>query len=286
MTTATLANPGEARLSVRGALRSEWIKLRSLRSTWWCVALVIVLSTAFGALLALTGSRPAAGEVTLEAQQAALVQVATLGVTLTQLVVAVLGVLAIGGEYGTGMIRSTFSAVPSRPLAILAKAAVLAAFSFLLGALSIAVTAAVAWPLMAASGVTTAWLTPAVLLPMLGGAGYLALIALLAFSVGAVLRNSAGGIATILGVLLVLPTLLQLVAGRITWIMNVALVLPSSAGAKMFGYSAATGSAQAAADAARHGLLYLQPWAGALVLAAWAAVGLACAVVLTSRRDA
>ncbi|HVX08276.1 ABC transporter permease [Humibacter sp.] len=289
MTTATLTpSPLDGiRLKFGGVLRSEWIKLRSLRSTMWCLGLVVLLSIGFGLLLALTVDIPSAGNLPDANQHQLQVQVATLGVNFTQLIVAVLGVLVISGEYGTGMIRSTFVAAPGRLGAFFAKAIVLAVTTFVVGVVSIALSAVVAWPILAGKGVTISPMDSSVLLPLLGGAGYLTLIAVLAFAFGAILRNSAGGIATILGLVLVVPTILEILTRltKATWISNVSAFLPSSAGGKMFAYVDGSTATQAADQAAKQGLVYLQSWEGLLVLVAWVAAGLIVGAVLTKRRD-
>jgi ABC-2 type transport system permease protein len=289
MTTATLApSPLDGiRLNFGGVIRSEWIKLRSLRSTVWCYGLVILLTVGIGLLLALTVNLPTGATPSAANQYQLQVEAATLGVNFTQLIVAVLGVLVISGEYGTGMIRSTFVAVPGRLGAVFAKVIVLAVTTFVVGAVSIALAAAVAWPILSGKGVTASPLDSSVLLPMLGGAGYLTLIAVLAFGFGSILRNSAGGIATILGLVLVVPTVFRILFDltQASWTTNVADFLPSSAGGKMFEYVDGTTATQAADQAAKAGLVYLDSWQGALVLTAWVVVTLVAGLALTKRRD-
>lgn len=290
MTTATLS-PGRLdgiRLTFGGAMHSEWIKLRSLRSTVWCYGLVVLLTVGFGLLLALTFSRQSGSPLPDAGQHHLQVQLATLGVNFTQLIVAVLGVLVIGGEYGTGMIRSTFIAVPGRLGAFFAKAIVLAVTTFVVGIVSIVLAAVVAWPVASGKGVTVSPFDPSVLMPLLGGAGYLTLIAVLAFGFGSILRNSAGGIATILGLVLVVPTVLQIISGltKATWVANVAAFLPSTAGGRLFEYVDPSTVSETADQSAKAGLVYLEPWQGGLVLLAWVAAGLILGAVLTKRRDA
>jgi hypothetical protein len=290
MTTAALApSPLDGiRLNFGGVLRSEWIKLRSLRSTVWCYGLVILVTIGIGLLLALTLNVPAGPTLPAASQHSLQVQAATLGVNFTQLIVAVLGVLVISGEYGTGMIRSTFVAVPGRLGAFFAKVIVLAVTTFVVGAVSIALAAAVAWPILSGKGITASALDSSVLLPMLGGAGYLTMIAVLAFAFGSILRNSAGGIATILGLVLVVPTVFRILfeLTQATWTTNVSAFLPSSAGGKMFEYVDGASVSQAADQAAKAGLVYLEPWQGTLVLAAWIVITVVIGLVLTKRRDA
>jgi ABC-2 type transport system permease protein len=110
-------------LTFGGVLRSEWIKLRTLRSTFWCYVLIVLLTIGLALLIAAAqrtapGTAPGSGAATptvtlsAAAQQAAWIRDATLGINFSQLVVAVLGALVITGEYSTGMIRSSFAAAP------------------------------------------------------------------------------------------------------------------------------------------------------------------------------
>lgn len=282
MTAATATQPTdqrEPRLTFLGTVRSEWIKLRTLRSTWWCAGVLVVLSGLIGLLVSLA----LAGDQRLPPtqQDALAVQVLTLSVNFTQLVAAVLGVLVISGEYGTGMIRSTFTAVPRRLPAVLAKLLVLAVAVGLIGLASTALTVLVSAPVLGAQGVGLAP-DAALWLPVLGGSLYLVLVAVLAFSIGALLRNSAGGISTVLGLLLVAPVVVSLAAAisRQEWLQNVDAVLPSSAGSRLFAF-ASPGPDLGATS----GALVLNGWGGLGVLLAWIAVFLVPALVLTRRRD-
>jgi len=284
-TTAALKAPTTGRTAVTfpRVVRSEWIKLRTLRSSMWCLALVLLLTIGFGLLLAATVNAPEHGAMPADAQRQLVVQVATLGVNFTQLVVAVLGVLVISGEYTTGMIRSTFAAVPTRLPALFAKLLVMVVVTFVVGLVAIVVTAVVTAPILDGKGVHFHLFDSDVMLALLGGAGYLALIAALAFGVGAILRNSAGGIASALGLILVVPAILSIIS-RITnaiWIQNVAAFLPSSAGEKMFALAHSGAAPSAASD-----VITLTGGSGLLVLVAWVVVFLAIAAVLVKRRDA
>ena len=126
MTTATLTYERAAatgRVTFPRVLRSEWIKLRSLRSTVWSFAIVIAVSAGLALLMGL-GIPAADGAVPADTQTTLVLQASLFGVFFGQLVIAVLGVLVISGEYSTGMIRSTLTAVPRRLPALWAKAVV------------------------------------------------------------------------------------------------------------------------------------------------------------------
>jgi ABC-2 type transport system permease protein len=266
-------------LSFGGILVSELIKLWTLRSTVWCCAIVLTLAFGIGLLASLTiGSGQSA--IPNTEQQVQAVSAATIGILFSQLVLSVLGVLVISGEYGTGMIRSTLTAVPKRIPALLGKAIVLAVTSFALGLVTIYGAALLGLPFLSNSGIHTNFADPKLNLALLGGAAYLALIALMAFGIGAIIHSSAGGIATALGLLLVLPTVLQIFASitQAAWVQNVANFLPTNAGGHLFAYSS-DGSTTA-------GVISLNATSGGLVLVAWAAVAIVVAAILLRRRDA
>ncbi|HEY0260700.1 MAG TPA: ABC transporter permease [Lacisediminihabitans sp.] len=269
------------RVTFPGVLRSEWIKLRSLRSTLWCLGLVVFISVGFSALVAGVYHVENVAAVPVESGRQLQVLAATVGVSFSQLVAAVLGVLVITGEYSTGMIRSTFSAVPGRLAAYFAKLIVLALVVFLVSAVSLALSALVATAIFSSRGLHTDLFSGQVLLPLLGGACYLAMISMLAFSTGAIVRSSAGGIATVLGVLLVLPVVLSLTASltQAKWVDNMTQFLPSQAGAKLYAFQP-THEAQVPS-----GTVSLDVWQGLLVLAAWVVVPLVVGAVLVKRRD-
>jgi ABC-2 type transport system permease protein len=285
MTTAAIdTHTGKrlSRLTFGGVLRSEWIKLFSLRSTLWCYLILIVVTIGLGLLLSLVRNPTVGGTLSAEAQRATVVQAITAGTSLGQLIVAVLGALVITGEYGTGMIRSTLTAVPKRTPALVAKALVFGVTTFVVALVSVAVTALITAPLFPNVGVHVDILDSRILLPLLGDAGYLALLGMLSLAIGAIIRSSAGGIAAALGLVLVVPTVLIIVYGvtQQMWARNVDSLLPSSAGGLMYAY------VPSQAAPVTKGLITLDPTQGTLVLVAWVVVIFVIAAVLLKRRDA
>ncbi|NNC10855.1 ABC transporter permease subunit [Planctomonas sp. JC2975] len=283
-TPAPAASPLDGiRLRFGGVLRSEWIKLRSLRSTVWCLGIVIVLAVgvagASAALLHLENPSTMSSDIA----NGYLVSAATVGLAFTQLAVAVLGVLVISGEYATGMIRSTYTADPRRLGAYFGKFIVLAVVVFVVGIVTEGVSAILATVIFHARGLEADLTAPSVLLPLLGGALYLTLIAVLAFAIGSVLRSSAGGIATILGMLLVLPVVAGLIAGltQAKWVANVASFLPASAGDTLYAYTPPNSTHVEVSN----GIISLEAWQGGLVLLAWVVVVTILGAILTKRRD-
>jgi ABC-2 type transport system permease protein len=277
MSTATTSGtpvstfvPSGSGLTFGGSLRSEWIKLRTVRSTIWSYATVIVISLGMAALMSLALNL-GGSEVPTGRHAAFLAQAGTFGVFFSQLVVAVLGVLAISGEYSTGMIRSSLTAVPKRLPMLAAKAVILFLCTFVVGAISTFASALVATPILAGQGITASFADPDLFLPLLGGALYLALVAVFSLGVGAILRSSAGGIAAALGIVLLLPIVLMMIPAD--WAADVQPYLLSNAGLAIFGLSVFVP-------------ITLEVWQNILVTVAWVVAALAAAAVLLKCRDA
>ncbi|GAA1752568.1 ABC transporter permease subunit [Agromyces humatus] len=291
MTTATMPQeitPVARDLGFAGIIRSEWIKLRSVRSTWWSLAILLALTVGLGAQVSSSLSfQGVAGVPTQDAVQDLAVYAVMVSTDFGALIVGVLGVIVIAGEYGTGMIRSTLTAVPMRVPVLFAKALVLAAAIFVVSAVAFAVTVPISVGLLAGNGVAVRLDDPQYWLALLGGTGYLVLVGLIAFSIGAVLRNTAGGIAVALALLLAAPVALGLVLGLTpsTWLETVSTLLPSLAGTVLYSYPTTQSWVNLSTVTADDGWL-TEPWQGALVLIVWVVVLFTAAAVLLRRRDA
>ena len=280
MSAIVASSPGHlSRLSFGGILRSEWIKLRSLRSTAWCYAIVIAVTIGLGALYSLNTQGQG---LTADDIRGLAVGSSTLGVNFAQLVIAVLGALMITGEYGTGMIRSTLAAVPKRVPALIAKCLVFGVATFVVSAIALAGTAVASWLVLSNNGIHADFFDGRVLLPLLGAAGYLALIGVLSLALGAIIRSSAGGIAVALGLILVAPLILRILASvtRAVWPVNVSAFLPNSAGGLLWAYTSGPTAP------APSGYIVLTTLQGGLILGAWVVVALVIAAILLKRRDA
>jgi ABC-2 type transport system permease protein len=269
MTTMTLTRSRLGHdVGFGGALRSEWIKFWTLRSTYWALGTALVLSVGISLLAALAiGSITGPDEVAMNVTAG---QLGAFGIFLTQLVFGVLGAIFITGEYGTGMIRSTFAAVPTRLPALFAKAVVLFMTAFAAG-LAIIVAATVTGSLTFASvgrPVEFAEFGPEVALPIVGGALFLALLSVFALGVGAIVRAGAGAIAIVLGLLLIVPMVLGAIP--VEWVQDVSLYTIASSG---------PGLADATAIDADF-------WRDLLVTLAWPTVAMAGAAAVVVRRDA
>jgi ABC-2 type transport system permease protein len=249
-------------------LVSEWIKLRSLRSTALTLLAAVV---AMIALAWLVGWATNAHWATMQPDERAgfnPIDRSLAGVNLAQLAIGVLGVLLITGEYATGMIRATFAAVPRRLPVLWAKAALYAVVTFTLMLVSAFLAFLVGQHFLASHGTTLS--APHAWRAILGVAVYLTLIGMLAVAFGFLIRSTAGGIATLFGLLLVLPGVGQLLPA--SWQAHTLPYLPSNAGSSMF--------------SVRVDPTALSPGTGLLVVCIWVAVALALAAVVVRSRDA
>lgn len=268
------------RVTVRPAtfgrlVAAEWIKLRSLRSSWWMLA----VGTLFLPLLAVSrmASIAQVPEAVGSPGMVGAVYV-TSGVALTQLVFCTLGVLAVTAEYGSGQIRSTFVAAPTRLPALGAKVLVAVAAVVVASLVGVALAWAGSAAWFEVTGMSVDLTRAEDLRIVLGVPLYLAAATALACGIGAIVRHSAAGVAAVLGLLLVVENGL----GAIPWapLQTLAAHLPSSAGTRLL-QSDAVGSVLTTSSSTA-----LTPWEGFAVMLGWVLVALAVAAVLLRRRDA
>lgn len=273
--TADTDRPGHAggdhRVTFGRVVRSEWTKLRSLRSTWIVlgvtVALTVGLAAAFGHGF---GSQVRAGEVAPTVARS--VDVTFIGIDLPALIMGVFGILQMTGEYGSGLIRTSLAAVPKRGPLLLAKAVVLAAVTAALMVPACLVSFVVCQALIGdqGAGLTDAGAPRAVL----GAAAYPVAVALLGLGTGALLRHSAPTITVFVVVLLIVPVLL-------------APALPDDLEKAVLPYvPVAAAQATYALQAGGWPVPLLSPGRAALVLACWVIAVLAAGLAALSRRDA
>jgi len=266
-------------------LHSEWIKFWSLRSTVWTLAATVAVMSAVGGLAAFFTARDASNPSAKPQDAADLTRLLhdpgliLTGTELVKFVVAVLGVLIITGEYSTGMIRSTLTAVPRRLPALWAKALVL--FAVTTGTVVVAEVLSwlVAAPTLHAHHAALDLSSAETQRILVGGVLYLAGISLLAFAIGAILRVAAGALAAALGLLLVVEVLFRTLPVHL--LRQVSPFLPATAGHQLLVTQSSIDQARATSSAP-----VLDPWVGFTVLVAWVAVALAVAAVQLRRRDA
>lgn len=250
-------------------LVSEWHKLRTVRSTWWALAAVAVFNVAGAAALGIV--LPKTFNASQQASHRDPVQLALIGLHLSQVAIGVLGVLVISSEYTSGMIRASLTAVPSRRLLLAAKASVLAVTAVVAGlASSYAAWLAFQVFVPAGSPMRMPLSDPGVARAFTGAGLYLGLLALAGLGLGAVLRSGAGAITALFGVLFVPSIIMQLLPD--SWQNTVGPYLPMNAAESVY-----------RVPQAPH---FLAPWAGLGVLCGYAAAALAAGFILIGRRDA
>jgi ABC-2 type transport system permease protein len=204
--------------------RAEFTKVRSVPSTGWSLLTGAALIIGFGVLYAIVCvSRPPTDPASFDGAGAALA-----GVQLAQTAAGVLGALVITGEYATGSIRTTLTAAPRRGRVLGAKAAVVAATTFLVSLPSAFAAFVLGQRTLAPQHLDTSLGQPGVLRAVVGSALYLTLVALLGLGLGALLRNTAGAVAALFGLLFGLPIAAGLLPASIA--DHVGRYLPSSAG--------------------------------------------------------
>jgi ABC-2 type transport system permease protein len=256
------------------ALSAEWTKIRTLPGTGWllfgAVAVTVAVSAATSAALSCTSSSACHPDIT---------QLSLTGTDLGQAVVAVIAVLAVTGEYATGMIGTTLAAVPSRSVVLAAKAAVVTALALAAGIPAAGGSLLAGRLILPGQGYTPAHGYPdlsladaTVLRATIGTVLYLALIALLSLGVATAVRDAAASIGIVLGLLYLFPVL-GLAVTSPGWHRHLQQIAPMTAGLEI---QASTGLRA----------LPISPWAGLGVLAGWAAAALLAGGLLLRLRDA
>lgn len=247
-------------------LRSEWTKLRSLRSMIVCAALILVSMVGIALVLGIrwsqqTGRMPDGFDPTL---------VGLSGVYLAQIIAGTVGVLTISSEYTTGMIRATFSAVPQRPAILAAKALVLTAAMLVLGEVTSFASFTLAQGFLEHKHAGASLSDPGVLRAVVGAGLYVPAVALLGFGLGAVVRHTAGALSAFFAVLFAPTALVDLLPD--SWRNAIIDYLPANAGSQIF-------TVVQSHDA-------LAPWTGLGVFCLYAAVAIGAGFVLVAERDA
>jgi magnesium-transporting ATPase (P-type) len=250
-------------------VRSEWTKLRTVRSTYWSVLAAIVagvgLSAAISAATASAySSFDAHDRLTFDPTSISLA-----GLFFSQLALGVVGVLGITAEFSTGMIRTTLSAVPQRGMVVVAKSLVLGVAAFVVGVITSFAAFFVGQAIFSSKHLDVSISDAGVLRAVFGGSLYLAVLVLFALGIGLLIRHSAGAITTLVGVVFILPGVTGALPDK--WQHDFARYLPANAGGALTNVKVATTS--------------LSPWVGFLVFCAWAGVALVVGGYLLRRRD-
>ena len=247
-------------------IRSEWIKIRTVRSSWFVLAATVLGIAVIGLLVSYVNNAHWSSMNASDRAGFNPVNQDLIGVNLAELTVGVLGVLAVTGEYATGMVLATFAAVPGRLPVLVAKASVLAAVTFAVSLVTVLITFAGGQALLGSHGISLA--RPEAVRAVLGATLYLTVVAVLGVGLGFLIRSTAGGIATLIGVLFVLPIMVSALPGS----SGFERYLPSMAGRAVFIMNGGDGM--------------LSPWLGFVVFLLYTAIVLAAAALALCRRDA
>lgn len=254
------------------AVRAEWTKLRTVASTGWLLVVTVGVTVAVSAVAAsvLHVNRGSPQDPT---------KLSLAGVQIGQALIAVLAVLAVSEEYGTGMIRVTLTAIPRRLTLLAAKAANLAGLTMLVGLIAVAGCLLAGRLILPGAGIDPAHGYELISLshaPTLRAAAgsvlYLVFIGLLSLGVATAIRDTATSVGAVFGLLYLPPIAAQLV-GDPTWRRHLEQIAPMTAGLAV----------QATTNLRS---LPIAPWAGLGVLAAWAAVSLLVGGMVLRLRDA
>jgi ABC-2 type transport system permease protein len=258
---------------MRQALNAEWTKLRTETTTLWLLLGAVILTVALGAGVssgAMCGARGCSGDPA---------ELSLTGVMLGQAVIAVLAVMAIGNEYHTGMIRTTITLMPRRPVVLAAKAVVLTCVVASASAIAILGSLLAGRYILPGNGFSPehgfaplSLADGSTLRAAIGSVIYMSLIALLSLGAATAVRDSATGIGIVLGLLYLFPILAKVIKDP-EWQRHLQQIAPMTAGLAI----------QATRDL-QH--LPISPWAGLGVLAAWAAGALLAGGLMLQLRDA
>lgn len=258
---------------MKEALRVEWTKLRTVAGTGWLLAAVVLLTVGLGVASSFAVSCSGVGC----GQDPAKISLS--GIAFGQAVVAVLAVSAVGGEYGTGMIRVTLAAIPRRSTVLAAKAAVIGALVLVAGSTAVLVSVLAGRFILPDNGFTEAHghavLSLAdgpVLRAAVGSVLYLVLVGLLSLGVATAVRDAAAAIGIVLGLLYLFPIVAAVVSDP-DWVERLQRISPMTSGLAV----------QATTDLDS---LPIGPWAGLGVLGLWAAGALSGGGLLLRLRDA
>jgi ABC-2 type transport system permease protein len=265
------ATPADGiRLTHLRVVHSEWLKLRTLRSTWITLAVTVGFVVGLAALFCGVTAAHWSHETFLEKLSFDPTRTSLGGVFLAQLSIGVLGVLAVTGEYATGTARATFTAVPRRLPVLVAKVLVFAAVAAVVAIPSGFAGFSVGQLFLSSQHIQTTLSAPDVARAVIGSGLYLTAVGVFGIALGWLVRHTAGAIATLFGILLILPLVVHFLPAQ--WADDIGTWLPSNAGQAVF----TIGSDP---------LTSLGPWAGFGVLCAWVVVTVIAAAILLPRRD-
>jgi ABC-2 type transport system permease protein len=251
-------------------LRSEWTKLRSVRSTVWALAVTVVLGVGLGAAISAAAAHGYAGSSVSSKLSWDPTALSLDGIGIATLAIAVLGVLCISSEYSSGMIRTSLTAVPKRGRVLAAKSLVFAVVTFVVGEATSFTAFFVGQALISGRAPNAALGDPGVARAVVGGGLALTALAVLSVATGTLLRHPAAAIACMIALLFVLPAIAQALPD--SWRNPATEFWPTSAGGQLANVY--------------HSPHTLQPWPGFGVMCLFVAIVYAIAWTVLERRDA
>ncbi|WP_018657305.1 ABC transporter permease subunit [Actinomadura flavalba] len=256
--------------SFKDVLTAEWTKIRTVPSTFWTLLAGSLVVVGFSALWALAFA--STYEQMSEADRTSIVPTAPMQIAFYfgMVIFGVLGVLAVTGEYGTGMIRTSLTATPRRPLFLAAKALVVAGVVLVVGLVVSFLSFFLSQPILNTQDLGGSLGDEGVFRAVAGGGVYLALIAVMALAIGVIVRHTAGAIVTVFVILFVLGIVGGFLPGE--WGTTLNKYLPSNAGGAILVPVEQAGT--------------LPPWGGLGMFALYTAVACAVAMLLFQSRDA
>ena len=267
--------PVSRRPGLPGALRSELIKIRSVRSTYWTLLAQALASIAWAALFCAGTVSHWATESPQDQAQFNAAHASLMGqVALGELIIVVLGALVITSEYSTGMIRTSLAVMPRRGVLYAAKAIVFAGVTLTISLITSFVAFFVGQAILASKHINTTLAQPGVLRAVLLSAAVVTVFGLLAYGGGAIIRHTAGAITSILGVIFLIPALAQ--ALPTNWFQAIVRWLPGGQALMPI----------ARASSVPPGNHLFSAWGEFAVFSGYAAILLALGAWLFIRRDA
>jgi len=260
--------PHTGRVTQLRCFLSEWTKLRSVRSTRWSLLVAFVATIGIGSIAAAVVVNHWPHMNAHDRADFHPLDVNLAGVQLAQLAIGVLGVLVITAEYSTGMIRASMTAVPKRLPVLWGKVVVYGLTTLLLMLPATLLSFVAAEAILARRHIDIAFTHPGVARAVVGAALYLAVVGLFALGLGAIVRNTAGGIAAFAGIMFVLPPLMNVLPT--SWNNAASPYLPLAAGEAIMSITPGN---------------HLSPWGGFAIFCAYAAAAIVVAALLLRRRD-
>jgi ABC-2 type transport system permease protein len=248
-------------------VKAEWIKLSSIRSTWWTALAMIVLGAGFTTIIC----GVVAGDIASGKSGDSTGEYITQGLIFSQISAVVLGALVVTSEYGTGMIRSTLAATPGRSTVLAAKAIVLSGFLFVVGVITSFLGYFGGNAFFRHHGIGISLGDPHIFRSLVGAGLYMAGLGLLAAAVGLLVRHTAAAISIVLALVFIIGEVVSLIPGTVgEWITK---LMPGNAGPPIV----------VPVDFGEH---MLGPWTGFAVFVAEIAIVSLAGLALFQKRDA